>query len=179
MASPDGGRPTAFQQGTRWLAATRPGAWVFAHLLHRIDRIAFRRSGGRWTVTSALSALPVVMLTTTGGRTGLARTVPVLGFPVDGETAVAAGNFGRIQDPAWCLNLRRNPSAEIVTAGRRRRVVAEELAGDAREAVWRRAIAIYPGAAAYQRRAAGRTIGVFLLHEDGGAGPRPAAEEGR
>src|SRR4051812_39208718 len=106
-------RPPAFQRSLRWLAGTRAGAWLFARVLHRIDRVAFRLSGGRRTVTSALSGLPVVMLTTTGARTGMLRTVPVLGFPINGETAVAAGNFGRPQEPAWCLNLRRHPRAEI------------------------------------------------------------------
>ena len=158
--------PTALQRGLRWLAATRAGAWLFARVLHRVDRVAFRLSGGRGTVTSALSGLPVVMLTTTGARTGMLRTVPVLGFPINGETAVAAGNFGRPGEPAWCVNLRRHPRAEITSGGRRQPVVAEELSGVTREDVWRRAIEIYPGAAAYQRRAGGRTIGVFLLHED-------------
>jgi deazaflavin-dependent oxidoreductase (nitroreductase family) len=166
MVSLHGGPSTAIQRGLRWLAATRAGAWLFARVLHRIDRVAFRLSGGRGTVTSALSGLPVVMLTTIGARTGLLRTVPVLGFPINGETAVAAGNFGRPQEPAWAVNLRRHPRAEITTGGRRQPVVAEELTDGAREGVWRRAIEIYPGAAAYQRRARGRTIGVFLLHAD-------------
>jgi deazaflavin-dependent oxidoreductase (nitroreductase family) len=164
MVSPE--RPGAVQRAMRWLAATRAGAWLFARVLHRIDRAAFRLSGGRRTVTATLAGLPVVLLTTTGARTGLLRTVPVLGFPVGGETAVAAGNFGRPQEPAWCLNLRQDPHAVLASGGRRRAVVAEELAAGAREEVWRRAIEIYPGAAAYQRRAGSRTIGVFLLHED-------------
>jgi deazaflavin-dependent oxidoreductase (nitroreductase family) len=170
MVSPSGGRSTAFQRGLRWLAATRAGAWLFARVLHRVDRVAFRLSRGRGTVTSALSGLPVVMLTTTGARTGMMRTVPVLGFPINGETAVAAGNFGRAEEPAWCLNLRQQPRADLATGGRRRPVIAEELTAGEREDVWRRAIQIYPGAAAYQRRAGGRTIGVFLLHTDGSAG---------
>ena len=68
---------------SRWFAATRVGAWLFVRVLHRVDRLAFRLSRGRRTVTSVLSGLPVVMLTTTGARSGLARTVPVLGFPID------------------------------------------------------------------------------------------------
>jgi deazaflavin-dependent oxidoreductase (nitroreductase family) len=113
-----------------------------------------------------LSGLPVIMLTTTGARTGLPRTVPVLGFPIGGEIAVAAGNFGRTQDPGWSLNLRREPRATITVDGRRRPVVAEELTGGAREAVWQMCLGIYPGAAAYARRAGARTIGVFLLHAE-------------
>lgn len=156
----------AVQRWIRWFAATEPGSWLFARLLHRLDRVAFRVSGGRRTVTSALSGLPVVMLTTTGARSGLPRTVPVLGFPVGTDIAVAAGNFGRTRDPAWSLNLRRHPHASIVVRGVPRRVVAEELAGSAREDVWRSCLAIYPGGAAYAARAGDRRIGVFLLRPD-------------
>jgi deazaflavin-dependent oxidoreductase (nitroreductase family) len=150
----------------RWFAATTLGAWLFARILHRLDRIAFRLSGGRRTVTSAVSGLPVIMLTTTGSRTGLPRMVPVLGFPIQRDIAIAAGNFGRTRDPAWCLNLRRDPHAQIIVDGRIRQVVAEELAGEARQTVWRQCLAVYPGGAAYAARAGARTIGVFLLHTD-------------
>lgn len=119
-------------------------------------------------MTETLSGLPVIMLTTTGARTGLPRTVPVLGIPVGGDIAVAAGNFGRAQDPAWCLNLRRQPHATVVDRGVPRRVVAEELAGAARDAVWQLGLQVYPGATRYAERARGRTIGVFLLHPDEG-----------
>jgi len=87
------------QRWVRWFAATSLGAWLFARVLHRVDRVAFRLTGGRRTVTSTLSGLPVVMLTTTGARTGMPRTVPVLAIPIGDDTAVAAGNFGRAQDP--------------------------------------------------------------------------------
>jgi deazaflavin-dependent oxidoreductase (nitroreductase family) len=156
----------AHQRWIRWFAATTSGAWLFARVLHRLDRIVFRLSGGRRTLTAALSGLPVIMLTTTGARTGLPRTVPVLGFPIQADVAVAAGNFGRAQDPAWCLNLRRDPHARIVVDGHSRRVAADELAGDAREAVWQQCLAIYPGGTAYATRASARTIAVFLLRAD-------------
>ena len=158
--------PNPGQRRIRWFAATSPGAWLFARVLHRLDRVAFGLGGGRRTVTAALSGLPVIMLTTTGARTGLPRTVPVLGFPIRGEIAIAAGNFGRPQDPGWCLNLRRDPHAKIVVDGQVRHVVADELAGQEREAVWRHCLTIYPGGTAYAKHAGARTIGVFLLHTD-------------
>jgi deazaflavin-dependent oxidoreductase (nitroreductase family) len=166
MASRHGDRPTLPQRWLRRFAATRPGAWLFGRVLHRIDRLAFRWTGGRRTLTAMLSGLPVIMLTTTGARSGLPRTVPVLGFPIGEDLAVVAGNFGRQPDPAWCLNLRREPHARIVADGHPHQVVAEELTEGARDVVWQRALEIYPGGAAYERRAGGRTLGVFLLHRD-------------
>jgi deazaflavin-dependent oxidoreductase (nitroreductase family) len=154
------------QRWIRRLAASRAGAWLFARVLPRIDRFVLRITGGRRTATAVLAGLPVVVLTTTGARTGLPRTVFVLGFPIGDEIAVAAGNFGRPEDPGWCVNLRREARARLVVDGQARAVVAEELTGAAREVVWGRAIEVYPGAAAYQRRAGERTIGVFLLRPD-------------
>ena len=154
------------QRWIRRLAGTRLGAWLFARVLHRIDRFVFRLTGGRRTATSVLSGLPVVMLTTTGARTGLPRTVPVLGFPSGEDIAVAAGNFGRPEAPGWCVNLRGDARAQLVVDGQRRPVVAEELSGAERQDVWGRAIEILPAAAAYERRAGARTIAVFLLRRD-------------
>jgi deazaflavin-dependent oxidoreductase (nitroreductase family) len=151
------------QRWIRRLAGTRGGAWLFARVLHRIDRFVSRITGGRRTATAVVSGLPVVLLTTTGARSGLPRTVPVLGFPIGADLAVAAGNFGRAQDPGWCVNLGHEPRAQLAVGGRRRPVVAEELTGGARDDVWARAIDIFPAAAAYERRAGARTIRVFLL----------------
>ncbi len=124
------------QRWVRWFAASSLGAWLFARVLHRVDRVAFHLTGGHRTVTSTLSGLPVVMLTTTGARTGTPRTVLVLAIPIGDATAVAAGNFGRVQDPGWCLNLRQEPRVQIVVDGELRHVVAEELTGAARERAW-------------------------------------------
>ena len=60
------------------VASSRPGAWLYARTLHHVDRVVFKLSGGRATVTSALGGLPVVLLTTTGAKSGLPRTLPLL-----------------------------------------------------------------------------------------------------
>jgi deazaflavin-dependent oxidoreductase (nitroreductase family) len=159
------------QRWARRLAGTRGGAWLFARVLHRIDRFAFCITGGRWTATAIVSGLPVVLLTTTGARSGLPRTVPVLGFPAGDDVAVAAGNFGRAQDPGWCVNLRHEPRAWLAVDGHRRPAVAEELTGAARDDMWGRAIEIFPAAAAYERRAGTRLIRVFLLRSDTAPSP--------
>jgi deazaflavin-dependent oxidoreductase (nitroreductase family) len=158
--------PAALRRWVRWFAKSEPGSWLLARVLHHLDHAAFKVTKGRATLTSLAAGLPVVMLTTTGARSGLPRTVPVLGFPIDGKLAVAAGNFGQQQEPAWCLNLRKDPHAHVVVDQRARRVVAEELFGAPRAAVWQRCLTVYPGGAAYAERAAPRTIGLFLLTEE-------------
>ena len=79
----------------RRFAASGFGSWLFAHLLHRMDRPIFRLTRGRRTFASLAWGLPVVMLTTTGARSGKVRTVPVLGLPTEGGIAVIASNWGQ------------------------------------------------------------------------------------
>ena len=69
------------QRIIRRFAASGPGSWLFARVLHRIDRPVHKLTRGRYTFSSLLSGMPVVMLTTTGAKSGQRRTIPVLGIP--------------------------------------------------------------------------------------------------
>jgi deazaflavin-dependent oxidoreductase (nitroreductase family) len=158
-------RANAVQRALRRLAASGPGSWVFARILHRIDRPVFRLTRGRATFASLISGLPVVMLTTTGARTGRRRTVPVLGLPTPDGLAVIASNWGRRDPAAWERNLRAEPVATVGIGGHKRRVRAVEARGEQRERIWREGIETYPGWSAYERRAGDRTITVFVLRE--------------
>jgi deazaflavin-dependent oxidoreductase (nitroreductase family) len=151
------------QRFLRRFAASGPGSWIFARILHRIDRPVFRLTRGRYTFASLVSGIPVVMLTTTGARSGRPRTVPVLGIPTEGEVAIIASNFGQHHHPAWYHNLRAKPEAEVVVHGVRRTVRAVEAQGERRQAIWREGLRVYPGFAQYERRASHRRIAVFVL----------------
>ena len=108
--------------------------------------------------------LPVVMLTTTGAKTGRLRTIPVLGLPDSDRLVVVATNYGRPHHPAWYHNLRANPRASVSVNGVTREVEAHELTGDERELHLQRGIEINPGWARYRRRAAAsRRIPVIRL----------------
>jgi hypothetical protein len=71
---------TAVQRALRRVAASGPGAFLFARVLYRIDRPVYRITRGRHTLASLLSGIPVVMITTTGARSGRPRTVRCLGY---------------------------------------------------------------------------------------------------
>lgn len=151
------------QRFLRRLGATRPGAWVFARVLHRIDRPVHRLTRGRHTLSSLLAGFPVVMLTTTGARSGAARTVPLLGLPTDDGLVVVASNFGRREHPAWHHNLRANPEATVVVDGAAHAIRATVAQGEQRARIWREGLKVYPGWSQYERRAAHRDIVVYLL----------------
>jgi deazaflavin-dependent oxidoreductase (nitroreductase family) len=151
------------QRAIRRAAATRPGSWVFARVLHGIDRPVSRATGGGHTFTSLVTGLPVVMLTTTGARSGLPRSVPLLGIPTGDGLVVIASNYGQAHHPAWYHNLRANPEGEVTVGGVTWRFRSRQVEGEQRARIWQQALAVYPGWSAYERRAAHRDIAVFLL----------------
>jgi F420H(2)-dependent quinone reductase len=102
-----------FRRLNRRLAATRVVARIYAHTLHRADQLVSRLTAGRTSAAALLSGLPVIMLTTTGARTGKARTRPVIGLP-DGDSLIVIGsNWGRRGHPGWYHNLRACSQAAI------------------------------------------------------------------
>jgi deazaflavin-dependent oxidoreductase (nitroreductase family) len=151
------------QRLLRRFAASGPGSWLFARVLHHIDRPVFGLTRGRRTFTSLLSGLPVVMLTTTGARSGRPRTVPLIGIPVDGTVAVIGSNFGQHRHPGWYHNLRAHPDAIATIAGSRRPVRAVAAEGERRARIWQEGLRVYPGFGQYERRASHRNITVFVL----------------
>jgi deazaflavin-dependent oxidoreductase (nitroreductase family) len=153
----------ALQKILRRFAASGPGSWLFARILHHIDRPVHRLTRGRHTFASLVSGIPVVMLTTTGAKSGAPRTVPVLGIPTGGEVAIIASNFGQSRQPGWYHNLRAHPEAEVVVDGTHRRVRALEAEGERRSAIWQEGLRVYPGFAQYERRASHRRISIFVL----------------
>ena len=151
------------QRFIRRFAASGPGSWLFARVLHRIDRPVSRMTRGRHTFASLVSGIPVVMLTTTGARSGRRRTVPVLGLPTDEGLAVIASNFGQERHPAWYHNLRADPTGEVTVDGSTRRFRAVEAEGDRRARIWQEGLKVYPGWSQYEKRASHRRIAVFVL----------------
>ena len=70
----------AIQRVTQKVASSRPGSWVFQRTMYPVDKALFRLTDGRLTVPGLLAGLPVIMLTTTGAKTGQDRTMPLVVF---------------------------------------------------------------------------------------------------
>jgi deazaflavin-dependent oxidoreductase (nitroreductase family) len=168
-------RPNTIQRLIQRVAATPAASAVLAALLHRVDRCVLWASHGRATATSWLSGLPVVVLTTTGARSGRLRSVPLVGLFEGGEAVVVASNFGSRRHPSWCLNLRARPEAVLTYRGRALSVTARETAGDDYDRYWAMALQRYSGFQAYARRSRGRRIPIILLHPRGTTARREAA----
>lgn len=113
----------------------------------RLNTAVYRLLGGRGLSSRML------LLTTIGARSGAERTVPLAYFD-DGPDAwlIIASAGGDARHPAWYRNLAANPErATIEVGGRRVRVRAESLRGEARAERWRRITARAKNFAEYQR----------------------------
>jgi hypothetical protein len=93
-------RPNRVRLLLQRFAATRAGAWWFAKTLAPMDRALGRLSNGRLTVPALLAGLPVLVLTSTGRKSGLARRTHLIAVPVNGTLALLGTNFGQPRTPA-------------------------------------------------------------------------------
>jgi deazaflavin-dependent oxidoreductase (nitroreductase family) len=157
--------PNAAQRGMQVVAQTKPGSWALHRTLYRLDRPLYRWTDGRMTIPGIFTGLPVIMLTTTGSKSGLSRTMPVVGIPLAGDIAVLGTNFAQSRSPAWALNLEAEPRARVAYRNRAVDVVARPATDDEREAAWTGAIRAYRGFRAYRERITDRPVRIFVLQK--------------
>lgn len=120
---------------------------------------------------SALSVAfrtPVLVLHTTGRRSGRERSTPLAYHrDPDGSLLVVGGAGGQARTPDWVANLRAEPRAEITLDRRRVPVGAVELVRSERAEAWPRLQRVWPRIDTYERRA-GRPVPIFRLLPSGG-----------
>jgi deazaflavin-dependent oxidoreductase (nitroreductase family) len=121
----------------------------------------FRENNGH--VTTAGFGSNLVLLHTTGARTGAERVSPVMSIRDGDAWLVVASAGGRPQHPAWYFNLVKHPDTMIETAEGTFGVTAIDLDGDEHARAWAKIVARAPGFADYQERAVGRRIPVLRL----------------
>jgi deazaflavin-dependent oxidoreductase (nitroreductase family) len=154
---------SAVRRSGQLIASSPAGTWLASRLMPTIDRAAARITRGRVTVSERTAGIPTLFLTTTGARTGIARTVPLAAVRDGEDIAVIGSNWGRRSHPAWVHNLLADPRASLTWRGRTVDVVATEVADADAERIWARARALYRGFRVYPERTEGRAIRVFLL----------------
>jgi deazaflavin-dependent oxidoreductase (nitroreductase family) len=109
----------------------------------KLNSPVYRLTGGR--VGGRVGKAPILLLTTTGRKSGQMRTAPVV-YLDDGERiSIINTNAGHDKVPAWSLNLKANPEAEIEIGRERRPVLARIAEGEERDDLWRRHNVQYSG----------------------------------
>ena len=157
-------KPANRLQMTLQRAAARP--WISSTLqktLYPLDKTLHRSSGGRHTVSGMITGIPVIMLTTTGAKTGKARSIPLIGIPMEDRLVVIGSNYGTKATPDWVHNLEANPAAEVTYRDRRVAVVARRATDRKTDRAFELAAAVYAAFPSYRARAAEREIRVFAL----------------
>lgn len=126
-----------------------------------LHRAVYEATDGR--LFGRVGLMPVVMLTTTGRKTGQRRTT-MLAAPVrDGDRVVlVASRGGSPRHPEWYLNLRANPQVELTMRGTTTPMVARVASPAEKADLWPRITRTYPGYALYQLRTS-REIPVVIL----------------
>jgi deazaflavin-dependent oxidoreductase (nitroreductase family) len=123
--------------------------------------IADVRTNGRPT-SGPFAGRPVLILTTTGARTGEPRVAPLV-FSRDGDRLVImASKSGSPENPAWYANLVANPVVTVETGGEVFEARATEVHGAERERLWAAHVAEHPGFAEYPAMTT-RVIPVIVL----------------
>jgi len=121
----------------------------------------YHATGGR--VAGRMFNSPVLLLVTTGRKTGRERTAPLL-YLEDGEDLVVVASMGGApKHPGWYLNLKAKGEARVQIKDRTLRVRAEEVRGEEKRRLWALLVEMYPPYEDYQRRTE-REIPVVVLH---------------
>ncbi|WP_034265160.1 nitroreductase/quinone reductase family protein [Actinospica robiniae] len=157
-------RPLTSFLPTRLLGSSAFAA-VGRRVFPRSDLALQRLTRGRVSLT-AVAGMPLLLLETTGRRTGELRVTP-LTYATQGENFLVAGsNWGQQHQPAWALNLLAKPDAVVDLHGERVPVTAQVLRDADRADAWKLLLKVWPAYDAYVRRiheTSAREILVFRL----------------
>ncbi|HKA16100.1 MAG TPA: nitroreductase family deazaflavin-dependent oxidoreductase [Myxococcota bacterium] len=129
-------------------------------LFWKVHPWLYRRSGGR--LLGKLVDMKVLLLATTGAKSGAPRTTALTYLEADGAYVVIGSFLGEPRHPAWVHNLRAHPRASVQVGVRVIPVTAREARGQERARLWQQLVALQPDYRAYEHRT-DREIPVVVL----------------
>ena len=120
----------------------------------------YRLSGGK--LGGRFGKSPVLLLNTTGRKTGEPRTTPLL-YLKDGDNLILVASYGGAPNhPAWWLNLLAKPEAEVELGRKKLKVIAKQADAEERNRLWPLLVDMYSDYAEYQKKTT-REIPVVIL----------------
>jgi deazaflavin-dependent oxidoreductase (nitroreductase family) len=120
----------------------------------------FRANDGK--VGGQFEGAPLLLLTTTGAKSGQQRLSPLAYLPIDGKMIILGSKAGADTNPDWVHNLRAHPQAHIEVGTDAYDVVARELPLAERAELYPKVVAVAPGFGEYQSKTT-RVIPLFEL----------------
>ncbi|HEX2054409.1 MAG TPA: nitroreductase family deazaflavin-dependent oxidoreductase [Actinomycetota bacterium] len=124
----------------------------------------FRANEGR--VGGPFEGAPMVLLTTTGAKTGRSHTTPLMYLPEGDRVVVFGSKGGAPEHPQWFNNLVANPKVKIEVGTETHEATARVAEGEERERLYREQARRYPQFAEYQQKTS-RQIPVVILEKAG------------
>jgi deazaflavin-dependent oxidoreductase (nitroreductase family) len=129
-------------------------------VLGRLHVRLYRLLGGR--LVGRVGKAPILLLTTTGRRSGVARTSPLLYLRDGDDLAIVASFGGHPTHPVWYLNLTANPRVQVQVGRDVFAATARTATPDERARLWQKFVEMYPSYASYQQKTT-REIPIVLL----------------
>jgi F420H(2)-dependent quinone reductase len=126
-----------------------------------VANFVYRISGGR--IGGRMNGGDVLLLTTTGRKTGKQRTHPLVYLSKESAYIVIASAAGAPKHPAWFFNVRSNPQAVIQVKDKLINVTAEVADKEKRGELWAWVVSALPSFEQYQQNTK-REIPVVILH---------------
>ncbi len=117
-------------------------------VITRTHRFMYRISDGR--LGNELGGRPMLMLTTTGRKSGQPRTTPLLYMPYGDAFLVVASNGGSEKPPAWGFNVKAKAEAVGQVGREKIPVRAEQADAERRAELWPKLVDYYPDYQGYQ-----------------------------
>lgn len=115
----------------------------------RINAFFLRATNGR--IGSKLGRQTILLLETTGRKSGLPRVIPIAYFFHDGQYLIVESNWGKDKHADWYLNLGKDPRATLQVKGQKIRVEAHDAQGDDYQRLWKFATEKHPPYLNYQK----------------------------
>ena len=127
-----------------------PRSRLVIWLVSRLNRFWYRLTGGR--IGGTAGSMPVLLLTTTGRRSGKPRTAPLFYLEDGDRLVVVASNVGQDDDPGWWYNLQTNPAATVQIGRTLTPVRARKANAIERQHLWSQFVARHPAYNVYRSR---------------------------
>src|ERR1700737_4072240 len=109
-------KPTRMRRAVGRLLSTGPGSAMHRTLIAPLDAPLMPLTRGH--VHFAKGTIPLVVLRTTGARSGVQRDVPLAYFTDGDDVILIASNYGQAKHPSWYSNLLKHPACQLFADGR-------------------------------------------------------------
>lgn len=122
---------------------------IFIKWFMAFNAFLIRISGGR--IGSKLGAQTILILHTTGRKSGEDRAIPIAYFDYEDKYLIVASNWGKDKNADWYLNLKKQPRAVVEVKGREIEVRSREAQSEEYDRLWKFATEHHPPYLDYQR----------------------------